>query len=130
MIFPSKSLAHGMWRHEGHRYSDEYISSQSRAIHCCIWRWSRRDGCDPRCRGVWLYYNFITRNHARSTALALLEEFGLGKMEIIKALSLFPGFAGNDWMFGGVSRSLIVLGIYFGLGTKTYKIMILLAGRS
>ncbi len=59
-------------------------------------------------------YNFIARNCAKSTALALLEEFGLGNMDIIKALSPFPGFGGTGWMCGGVTGALIALGLYFG----------------
>jgi C_GCAxxG_C_C family probable redox protein len=59
-------------------------------------------------------YNFLARNCARSTALAVLEEFGLGNMEIIKALSPFPGFGGTGWMCGGVTGGLIALGRYFG----------------
>ena len=59
-------------------------------------------------------YNFLARNCARSTALAVLEEFGLGNMEIIKALSPFPGFGGTGWMCGGVTGALIALGLYFG----------------
>jgi len=59
-------------------------------------------------------YNFILKNCAKSTALALLEEFGLGNMEIVKALSPFPGFGGTGWMCGGVTGSLIALGLYFG----------------
>ncbi len=59
-------------------------------------------------------YNFIACNCARGTALALMEEFGLGNMEIIKALSPFPGFGGTGWMCGGVTGALIALGLYFG----------------
>jgi C_GCAxxG_C_C family probable redox protein len=59
-------------------------------------------------------YNFIAQNCARGTALALLEEFGLGNMEVIKALSPFPGFGGTGWMCGGVTGGLIALGLYFG----------------
>jgi len=59
-------------------------------------------------------YNFIAHNCARSTALAVLEEFGLGNMEVIKALSPFPGFGGTGWMCGGVTGGLIALGLYFG----------------
>jgi C_GCAxxG_C_C family probable redox protein len=59
-------------------------------------------------------YNFFSRNCARGTALALMEEFGLGNMAIIKALSPFPGFGGTGWMCGGVTGSLIALGLYFG----------------
>jgi C_GCAxxG_C_C family probable redox protein len=59
-------------------------------------------------------YNFLARNCARGTALAVMEEFGLGNMEIIKALSPFPGFGGTGWMCGGVTGGLIALGLYFG----------------
>jgi C_GCAxxG_C_C family probable redox protein len=59
-------------------------------------------------------YNFILKNCPKGTALALLEEFGLGNMEIVKALSPFPGFGGTGWMCGGVTGGLIALGLYFG----------------
>jgi C_GCAxxG_C_C family probable redox protein len=59
-------------------------------------------------------YNLLARNCARSTALAVMEEFGLGNMEIVKALSPFPGFGGTGWMCGGVTGALIALGLYFG----------------
>jgi C_GCAxxG_C_C family probable redox protein len=59
-------------------------------------------------------YNFILKNCAKSTALAVMEEFGLGNMEIVKALSPFPGFGGTGWMCGGVTGSLIALGLYLG----------------
>jgi C_GCAxxG_C_C family probable redox protein len=59
-------------------------------------------------------YNYLARNCARGTALAVMEEFGLGTMEIIKALSPFPGFGGTGWMCGGVTGGMIALGLYFG----------------
>jgi C_GCAxxG_C_C family probable redox protein len=59
-------------------------------------------------------YNFFAGNCARSAALAVMEEFGLGSMEVIKALSPFPGFGSTGWMCGGVSGGLIVLGLYGG----------------
>jgi C_GCAxxG_C_C family probable redox protein len=59
-------------------------------------------------------YNFLARNCARSTALAVMEEFGLGNLEIVKALSPFPGFGATGWMCGGVTGGLIALGLYFG----------------
>jgi C_GCAxxG_C_C family probable redox protein len=59
-------------------------------------------------------YNFLAQNCARSTALAVMEEFGLGTMEVIKALSPFPGFGGTGWMCGGVTGGLAALGLYFG----------------
>lgn len=59
-------------------------------------------------------YNLLACNCARGTALAALEELGLGSMEIVKALSPFPGFGGTGWMCGGVTGGLIALGLYFG----------------
>jgi C_GCAxxG_C_C family probable redox protein len=59
-------------------------------------------------------YNFIARNCARSSALAVMEEFGIGSMEMIKALTPFPGFGGTGWMCGGVTGGLMALGLYFG----------------
>ena len=59
-------------------------------------------------------YNFITKNCAQGTALALMEEFGLGTMEIIKALTPFPGIGGTGEMCGGVTGSLIAFGLHFG----------------
>ena len=43
-----------------------------------------------------------------------MEEFGLGNMEIIRALSPFPGFGVTGWICGAVSGGLIALGLYFG----------------
>jgi C_GCAxxG_C_C family probable redox protein len=59
-------------------------------------------------------YNFLLGNCARGTALALMEQFGLGNMEIIKSLSPFPGIGGTGQMCGGITGSLIALGLYFG----------------
>jgi C_GCAxxG_C_C family probable redox protein len=59
-------------------------------------------------------YNFITKNCAQGTALALMEEFGLGSMEIIKALTPFPGVGGTGEICGGITGSLITFGLYFG----------------
>jgi C_GCAxxG_C_C family probable redox protein len=59
-------------------------------------------------------YNFILKNCAQGTALALMEEFGLGSMEIIKALTPFPGIGGTGNMCGGITGSLINFGLYFG----------------
>ncbi len=59
-------------------------------------------------------YNFIFKNCAQGTALALMEEFGLGDMEIIKALTPFPGVGGTGEICGGITGSLITFGLYFG----------------
>ena len=59
-------------------------------------------------------YNFIFKNCAQGTALALMEEFGLGNMEIIKALTPFPGVGGTGEICGGITGSLMAFGLYFG----------------
>ena len=59
-------------------------------------------------------YNFILKNCAQGTALALLEEFGLGSMEIIKALTPFPGIGGTGEICGGITGSLMAFGLFFG----------------
>jgi C_GCAxxG_C_C family probable redox protein len=43
-----------------------------------------------------------------------MEEFGLGTMDIIKALSPFPGMGATGRICGAVSGGLIALGLYFG----------------
>jgi C_GCAxxG_C_C family probable redox protein len=59
-------------------------------------------------------YNYITKNCAQGTALALMEEFGLGNMEIIKALMPFPGVGGTGEICGGITGSLMTFGLFFG----------------
>jgi C_GCAxxG_C_C family probable redox protein len=59
-------------------------------------------------------YNYITKNCAQGTALALMEEFGLGSMEVIKALTPFPGVGGTGEICGGITGSLITFGLFFG----------------
>ncbi len=60
-------------------------------------------------------YEFVSHNCAKGSALAVMEEFGLGKdMEIIKALSPFPGFGMTGWICGGVTGGLMALGLFFG----------------
>jgi C_GCAxxG_C_C family probable redox protein len=59
-------------------------------------------------------YNFILKNCAQGTALAILEEFGLGGMEIIKALTPFPGVAGTGEICGGITGTLVAFGLFFG----------------
>jgi C_GCAxxG_C_C family probable redox protein len=63
-------------------------------------------------------YNYVLKNCAQGTALALMEEFGQGNMDIIKALSLFPGIGGTGDMCGGITGSLINFGLYFGGGDQ------------
>ncbi len=63
-------------------------------------------------------YNFIFKNCAQGTAMALMEEFGLGNMEIIKALTPFPGIGGTGEICGGITGSLITFGLYFGTDNR------------
>ena len=59
-------------------------------------------------------YNFLAKNCPQGTALALMEEFGVGSMEVVKALCPFPSIAGTGNMCGGVTGSLIAMGLFFG----------------
>ena len=43
-----------------------------------------------------------------------MEEFGLGNMDIIKALTPFPGIGGTGEICGGITGSLITFGLFFG----------------
>lgn len=65
-------------------------------------------------------YEYVSHNCAKGSALAVMEEFGLGKdMEIIKALSPFPGFGMTGWICGGVTGGLMALGLFFGSNDAT-----------
>ena len=59
-------------------------------------------------------YEYLSHSCSKGSALAVMEEFGLGDMGIIKALSPFPGFGMTGWICGGVTGGLIALGFYFG----------------
>jgi len=59
-------------------------------------------------------YNYYLKNCAQGTALALFEEFGIGSMEIVKALTPFPGVGGTGEICGGITGSLIAFGLFFG----------------
>jgi C_GCAxxG_C_C family probable redox protein len=63
-------------------------------------------------------YNYILKNCAQGTALALLEEFGIGSMEIVKALTPFPGIGGTGEICGGITGSLIAFGLFFGTDNR------------
>lgn len=58
-------------------------------------------------------YNYIFKNCAQGTALALLDEFGLGDKEVVRSLTLFPGIGGTGEMCGGITGSLIAFGLFF-----------------
>jgi hypothetical protein len=48
-----------------------------------------------------------------------MEEFGLGNLDLIKALAPFPGFGATGWICGAVSGGLVTLGLYFASGEIT-----------
>jgi C_GCAxxG_C_C family probable redox protein len=64
-------------------------------------------------------YNYYLKNCAQGTALALFEEFGIGSMEIIKALTPFPGIGGTGDMCGGITGVLMAFGLFFGIDDRT-----------
>ncbi len=59
-------------------------------------------------------YNFFLKNCAQGTALALMEEFGQGNMDVLQALSLFPGIGSTGDLCGGITGSLVNFGLFFG----------------
>ncbi len=59
-------------------------------------------------------YNYYAKNCAQATALAIMDEFGSGSLEVIKALSPFPGLGGTGNICGAVTGSLVAFGIIFG----------------
>ena len=59
-------------------------------------------------------YEYLTHSCAKGSALALMEEFGLGNWALIRAMSPFPGFGMTGGICGGVTGSLIALGLFFG----------------
>jgi C_GCAxxG_C_C family probable redox protein len=63
-------------------------------------------------------YNYILKNCAQGTALALFEEFGIGSMEMIKALTPCPGVGGTGEVCGGITGSLINFGLFFGIDDR------------
>jgi C_GCAxxG_C_C family probable redox protein len=64
-------------------------------------------------------YNYYLKNCAQGTTLALFEEFGIGSMEIIKALTPFPGVGGTGDMCGGITGVLMAFGLFFGIDDRT-----------
>jgi C_GCAxxG_C_C family probable redox protein len=59
-------------------------------------------------------YEYLTHSCAKGSALALMEEFCLGNWAIIRAMSPFPGFGMTGGICGGVTGSLVALGLFFG----------------
>ena len=64
-------------------------------------------------------YCYLTRNCARGSATALFEAFGLGTMEMIKALAPFPGLGMTGGICGPVTGGLMTIGLYFAVDDLT-----------
>jgi C_GCAxxG_C_C family probable redox protein len=64
-------------------------------------------------------YCYAMRSCAKGSATALLEEFGLGNTECIKALAAFPGLGMTGEICGPVSGGLTALGLCFSGETIT-----------
>jgi len=58
-------------------------------------------------------YCYLLRNCAQGSAASLLEEFGLGHPELVRALRPFPGLAMSGGICGPVSGGLAALSLYF-----------------
>jgi len=59
-------------------------------------------------------YEYLTHSCSKGSALALMEAFCLGNWTIIRAMSPFPGFGMTGGICGGVTGSLVALGLFFG----------------
>lgn len=59
-------------------------------------------------------YEQVSQSCAKSSALAVMEEFGLGDINVITALSSFPGIAITGQTCGGVTGAMTALCLYFG----------------
>ena len=59
-------------------------------------------------------YEQVSQSCAKSSALAVMEEFGLGNIKVVTALSPFPGVALTGETCGGVTGGMAALALYFG----------------
>jgi len=59
-------------------------------------------------------YEQVSQSCAKSSALSVMEEFGLGDIQVVKALSPFPGVALTGETCGAVSGGMAALALYFG----------------
>jgi C_GCAxxG_C_C family probable redox protein len=59
-------------------------------------------------------YEQVSQSCAKSSALAIMEEFGFGDINVITALSPFPGIALTGETCGAISGGMTALALYFG----------------
>jgi C_GCAxxG_C_C family probable redox protein len=58
-------------------------------------------------------YCYLTRSCSKGSSLALMEAFGLGNMEIIRAMAPFPGLSLTGGICGPVAGGLVAIGLFF-----------------
>ena len=59
-------------------------------------------------------YEQVSQSCAKSSALAVMEEFGFGDIKVITGLSPFPGIALTGETCGAISGGMTALSLYFG----------------
>ena len=59
-------------------------------------------------------YEQVSQSCAKGSALAVMEEFGLGNVHVLRALSSFPGIALTGETCGGICGGMAALSLYFG----------------
>ena len=59
-------------------------------------------------------YEQVSQSCSKSSALAIMEEFGFGDIKIITSLSPFPGVALTGETCGAISGGMTALALYFG----------------
>lgn len=59
-------------------------------------------------------YEQVSQSCAKSSALAVMEEFGLGDIKVVTALSPFPGIALTGETCGAIAGGIVALALYFG----------------
>ena len=59
-------------------------------------------------------YEQVSQSCAKSSALAVMEEFGFGDISVITALSPFPGVSLTGETCGAISGGMAALALYFG----------------
>ncbi len=59
-------------------------------------------------------YEQVSQSCAKSSALAVMEEFGFGDIKVITALSPFPGVSLTGETCGAISGGMAALALYFG----------------
>ena len=59
-------------------------------------------------------YEQVSQSCAKSSALAVMEEFGFGDIKVITGLSPFPGVALTGETCGAISGGMTALALYFG----------------